>query len=138
MARGPRRQAMSYSGYIINGKRFQTIEVERSTQNYGVFLEAETICRSSVKDAMQVVANISYYGVIKDIILLDFHTFRLPIFQCNWANIASGVKKEEGFTLVNLHEGLGQFERDPYISWHHRQNKYSILEKIIIQVGMLC
>ena len=106
---------MSYSGYVINGKRYHTTEVERSTQDYGVSVEAETICRSSARDMTQIIANVSYYGVIKDIILLDFHTFRLPVFQCDWANIVSGVKKDEGFTLVNLHEGLNQFQRDPFI-----------------------
>lgn len=58
----------------------------------------------------------SYYGIIKDIIKLDFHTFWLPVFQCIWDNIAGGVKEEEGFsTLVNLHEGISQFQRDPFI-----------------------
>ena len=114
-ARGPRRYCMSYSGYIINGKRYHTFEVERSTQDYGVFIEAETICRSSSRDKAHIVANVSYYGIVKDIILLDYHKFRLAVFNCIWANIAGGVKEEEGFTLVNLHDGISQFQRDPFI-----------------------
>lgn len=106
---------MSYSGYIINGKRFHTSAVEKSTQDYGVFYEAKTICRSSARDTAHVVANVSYYGIIRDILLLDFHTFRLPIFLCDWANIANGVKIEDGFTLVNLHRGQNQLKRDPFI-----------------------
>lgn len=74
---------MSHTGYLINGKRFHTIEVDNSTQDYGVYLEAETLCRSSAKDTSQVVANVDYYGVIRDILLLDFVKFRLPIFQCD-------------------------------------------------------
>ena len=71
LATGPRRYAMSYSGYIINGKRFHAKSVEKLTQDSVVFLEAETVCRASARDAAHVIANVSYYGVIKDIILLD-------------------------------------------------------------------
>ena len=51
---------MSYSGYVINGKRYHTTEAERSTQDYGVSVEAKTICRSSARDVTQVIANVSY------------------------------------------------------------------------------
>ncbi|XP_022883480.1 uncharacterized protein LOC111400296 [Olea europaea var. sylvestris] len=84
-------------------------------QNSGVSIEAQTICRSSVKDISHVVGKISYYGVIRDIILLDYHSFKIPMLHCDWANIDSGVKSEEGFTLINLHKGQHQFERDPFI-----------------------
>ena len=116
LAYGPRSHAMSYSCYIINGLRFHTKDSEKSTQNSGVSIEAETICRSSVKDTNQIVGKISYYGIIKDIILLDCHSFRVPLFKCHWANIPNGVRiDEDGFTLVNLYEGQSQFEKDPFI-----------------------
>ncbi|KAK9286695.1 hypothetical protein L1049_015098 [Liquidambar formosana] len=115
LARGPRQHAMSYSGYIINKHRFHALDVERSTQNSGVSIDAETICRSSARDNTQVFEKISYYGRIKDIILLDYNKFQVPIFKCEWANIGNGVKVEDGFTLVNLHQGQNQFERDPFI-----------------------
>lgn len=128
LVNGPRRYAMSHTGYLINGKRFHTIEVDKSTQDYGVYLEAETLCRSSAKDTAQVVANVDYYGVIRDILLLDFVKFRLPVFQCDWANIVSGVKKEDGFTLVNLHDGLTKFERDPFILASHAKQVFYFRE----------
>lgn len=102
-------------GYIISGVCFCTWDSKKSTQDSGVSIEAETTCRSSAKDTSQIVQKISYYGVIRDIILLDYHTFRVPLFDCQWANITNGVKVEDGFTLVNLHEGHSQFEKDPYI-----------------------
>lgn len=55
---GPKSYAMSYSGYIINGLRFHTKDSEKSTQNNGVSIEAETICRSSVQDTNQIVKDI--------------------------------------------------------------------------------
>lgn len=115
IGRGPRKNALSYTGYIINGHRFHTIDTQNSTQDSGVSIEAETICRSSVRDNSQVVGKVSYYGVIKDIILLDYYTFKVPVFNCDWANPGNGVKIEDGFTLVNLHQGQKMFERDPFI-----------------------
>ena len=114
LAFGPRKHAMRYSGYIINGHRFHTKEAERA-QNSGVSIDVTTICRSSAKDTSQVVDVVAYYGVIKDIILLDYHRFQLPIFKCDWANAGHGVKVEEGFTLVNLNQGQNQYEREPFI-----------------------
>jgi hypothetical protein len=116
LARGPREEATSFSGYIINNVRFNTKDCENSRQNSGVLIEAETMCRSSASDMRQVVGKISYYGVIRDIILLDYHTFRVPIFKCDWANIVNGLKVDDhGFTLVNLHQGQNQFANDPFI-----------------------
>ena len=74
----------------------------RSLKNSGVFIKVETICRSSAKDNNQVLEKIIYYGIIKDIILLDYHTFRVPLFKCDWTNITNGIKTEDMFTIVNL------------------------------------
>ncbi len=104
LARGPRKEAISYRGYVINGKQFHTKEAEKKTQNIGVFLEATTMCRSSAKDSAQLFDVVAYYGVIKEIILLDYYNFHIPLFKCNWANITSGIKKLEWYTLVNIQQ----------------------------------
>jgi hypothetical protein len=36
-------------------------------------------------------------------------------FYCDWENIGNGVKVEDGFTLVNLHQGQRQLEKEPFI-----------------------
>ncbi|KAK9270549.1 hypothetical protein L1049_026130 [Liquidambar formosana] len=115
LSRGPRKHVMSYLGYIINGHRFHTSDVEKSTQNSGVSLEVETICRSSARDTAQVVEKICYYGIIRDIILLDYYKFRVPIFKCDWTNIGNGVKFEDGLLMVKILKRQYQFERDPFI-----------------------
>ncbi|KAL6185460.1 hypothetical protein ACLB2K_041593 [Fragaria x ananassa] len=110
LVKGPRRYAMSHSGFIINGNRFHTKEANVSTQDYGVHIEADTLS--------------NYYGIIKHILVLDFYKFRLAVFLCDWANMTSGVKKVDGFTLVNLHEGLSK--KDPFIlASHAKQVFYS-------------
>ncbi|OAO89344.1 hypothetical protein AXX17_ATUG01590 [Arabidopsis thaliana] len=87
-AYGPRLCARSYTGYIVNGNRFHTVSVDRQTQNCGVLHEATLMCMASAKD-------------------------NTPM--CQWANIGNGVKEEDGFTLVKLHQSQVSFERDPYI-----------------------
>ena len=116
LARGPREEATSFFGYIINNIRFNTKDCENSRQNSGVLIEAKTMCRSSASDMRQVVGKISYYGVIRDIILLDYHKFRVSIFKCDWENIVNGLKvNDHEFILVNLHQGQNQFANDPFI-----------------------
>ncbi|KAL6179863.1 hypothetical protein ACLB2K_046534 [Fragaria x ananassa] len=110
LVKGPRRYAMSHSGFIINGNRFHTKEANVSTQDYGVHIEADTLS--------------NYYGIIKHILVLDFYKFHLAVFLCDWANMTSGVKKVDGFTLVNLHEGFSK--KDPFIlASHAKQVFYS-------------
>lgn len=99
---------MSHPGYIINRKRFHTIEAKVSTQDYGVHIEEDT--------------SSNYYGIIRQILVLDFYKFRLAVFLCDWANMAFGVKKVDGFTLVNLHEGLSK--KDPFILASHAQQVF--------------
>ncbi|XP_073040239.1 uncharacterized protein [Primulina eburnea] len=115
LAHGPRKHVTSYMGYIVNGHRFHTIDVERSTQDSGVSIEANNVCQSNANDNSHTVGRLSYNGVIRDIFLLDYYFFKVPVFRCDWANPGTGIKIEDGFTLVNLHQGLKTFESDPFI-----------------------
>lgn len=122
LVKGPRYSAMSHTAFVINGNRFHTIEANVSTQDYGVHIEADTLCRSSAKDKTQKIASVKYYGIIRDILVLDFNHFRVAVFHCDWANLVSGVKKEDGFTVVNLHEGLSK--KDPFVLASHAQQVF--------------
>ena len=112
---GPRNAALSHKGFIIKGQRFHTDAVKRKTQNSGVSYEAFSMCRSSARDRRQVADMLTYYGVIKEILLVDYHMFKVPLFRCNWANTWNGVKEEDGFTLVNLHMNQAAYLKDPFI-----------------------
>lgn len=79
----PMRDVMSYSSYVINGHRFHTRDVNISTQDSCVSIEADTICQSSAKDTSQASRKITYYGVIREIVLLDYRMFKVPIFDCD-------------------------------------------------------
>ncbi|XP_033139161.1 uncharacterized protein LOC117130632 isoform X2 [Brassica rapa] len=115
LAFGPRFTAHTIKGFVINGNRFHIQSVKRKTQNSGVTYEAFSMCRSSARDTRHTADMVTYYGVITEIILLDYHMFSVPLFKCNWANRGYGVKEEDGFTLVNLHVNQTPYLQDPYI-----------------------
>ena len=73
------------------------------------------MCRSSAKDTSQMVDLVTYYGRVLEILLIDYNTFYIPVFRCQWANIGNRVKVEDGFTLVNLNQSQMAFAADPYI-----------------------
>ena len=107
LAEGPSRTAVSYKGYTINGIRFHKKGAEKSTQNSGVYLDSHGSGQLNDKE--------EYFGIIKDIVVLDYRTFTVPLFWCDWANIRTGVKKLEFYTLVNFTLGQAQSNRDPFI-----------------------
>ncbi|CAA7017951.1 unnamed protein product [Microthlaspi erraticum] len=99
LAYGPRHTTQSHTGFVINGHRFQIDAVKRKTQNSGVTYEAFSICRSTARDTRLEADIVGYYGVIKEILLLDYHMFSVPVFKFTWANAGNGVKEEDGFPL---------------------------------------
>ena len=113
LALGPSMQVTCYSSYVVNGKRYCIKSSEKSTQDSGVSLEAETVCNE--RDGTQVVKKMVYYGVLTEILLLDFLAFRVPLFRCDWMGSASDVREEDGFTLVNFSSHGNKQDRGPFI-----------------------
>ena len=111
LAEGPSRIVISYNGYMINGMRFHKKGAEKTTQNSGVYLEAH--------GSGQLYEKEQYFGVIKEIILLDYRTFKVPLFWCDWANVRTGVKKFEFYTLVNFSLGQAQSNTDLFVLASH-------------------
>ena len=53
----------------------------------------------------------TYFGVIQEIIILDYYCVQYPFFKCNWVDVHNnnGVKVDElGFTMVNLKRCLSK------------------------------
>ncbi|KAA0058324.1 uncharacterized protein E6C27_scaffold409G00010 [Cucumis melo var. makuwa] len=112
LANEPRKSAVSYTGFVVNG---HVKSIEKSTQNNGISLQAKTLCRSSCRDEAEVVDMVSYYGVLTQIILLDYYVHQIPLFRCDWVNVSNGVRVEDGFTPVNLHQSQHQFSKESFI-----------------------
>ena len=58
---------------------------------------------AEAKDKNHVVTNMVFYGVIQEIWLFYYFTFKIPVFKCDWVDSKNGIKVDElGFTSVNL------------------------------------
>lgn len=71
-----------YHSYNINGTQFNTMERDKSrmTQNHGVSIVAKTFQVPSSKDKNPVECIMTYYGVITEILELDYINLRIPFF----------------------------------------------------------
>ncbi|XP_010681270.2 uncharacterized protein LOC104896251 [Beta vulgaris subsp. vulgaris] len=113
LAKGPNTKARRYMGYFVNGYRFCTKgrDSRIKTQNSGVTLIATTSSFASSRDQNPVDEDVTYYGVIEEIIELDFWSqFSVVLFKCQWflANV-----DEFGLTFVNFKKKCSQ--SDPFV-----------------------
>jgi hypothetical protein len=117
IADGPNSEVPTFSGYKINEVNFSTKDRDdvRTVQCSGVSLLANTMLVASSRDKNPISDAITFYGVIKNIWELDYHSFRVPIFNCDWVeNDRKGIRVDDlGYTLVNLNR-KGHFN-DPFV-----------------------
>lgn len=116
--------ATTYSSYTINGFNFHTHTYDegRPVQSSGVALVAQTSCFEN-GNMNPVVRNMSYYGIIKEIIELNYHNKgNIVLFKCDqFDNRVQGrwVKTDQfGITSVNLKHVFNTGERlldEPFI-----------------------
>lgn len=132
LASGPTEMVKQYKGFIINGFRFHTknLERKRKTQNSGVMLQAVTNSFSSVRDNNPIMGDVTYYGVLNNIIQLEYsYDKKVVLFDCDW--ISNGRRKkidENGFTLIKF-EGLKP-HREPFILASQAQQVFYVEDPI--------
>jgi hypothetical protein len=125
LANEPFMVATMYSSYTINGLKFHTSSYDegRPVQNSGVALVAQTSCFENGNNAAPVVRNKTYYGIIKEIIELNYRSKgNIVLFKCDWVDNRipdKWVKTDKfGITLVNFKHLFNTGERlvdEPYI-----------------------
>ncbi|KAK5785524.1 hypothetical protein PVK06_040116 [Gossypium arboreum] len=101
----------------------------RRTQNCGVVVNSSITSYASARDSNPIEGNVEYYGLLTDIIELDYYSrWKVVLFRCDWAdvNTARGIKKDQfGFTMVNfshlIHTGQ-QLMDEPYVFSSQRSN----------------
>lgn len=117
LAQGPHEVGKRYKGFVINGFSFHIREVEkkRKYQNSGVVTTATTTSFSSARDNNPISGDVTYYGILNDIIELEYPgSNKIVLFKCDW--VAEGKRKkhdEHGFTLVNF-TGLRE-HNEPFV-----------------------
>ncbi|KAH1122296.1 hypothetical protein J1N35_005456, partial [Gossypium stocksii] len=124
LSQGPNRLVKRYSGFIINGFRFHTKFQERlrRTQNCGLVVNSSITSYVSARDSNPVEGNVDFYGLLTDIIELDYYgKWKVVLFRGDWANVNTtcGIKNDQfGFTMVNfsrlIHTGE-QLIDEPYV-----------------------
>ncbi|KAL6144430.1 hypothetical protein ACLB2K_055123 [Fragaria x ananassa] len=109
LATGPSTTARRFKKYIMNGFWFfvKSIDARSKTQNSGVFVKAGVRSYATAGDHRPRDGVKDYYGVLTDIIELDYHHGRkVLLFDCDWADNRvsnKGVKMDAyGFILVNF------------------------------------
>ncbi|KAH1047331.1 hypothetical protein J1N35_038115, partial [Gossypium stocksii] len=93
------RVVKRYNALLINGFRFHTKSRERlrRTQNCGIVVKSSITSYASARDNNPVEGNVEYYGLLTDIIKLDYYgKWKVVLFRYNWAdvNTARGIKKD--------------------------------------------
>lgn len=97
-----------YKGFVINGFRFHTSDIaaNRKTQSDGIMVKG-SFCNDSGQD---------YYGILSEIVELQYFTKKVVMFKCNWFD----TRKDKGFRVigngliqVNIKSRLNSY--DPFI-----------------------
>ncbi|XP_060969762.1 uncharacterized protein LOC133036989 [Cannabis sativa] len=115
LAKGPNNIFNRFKRYLINGFRFhiKKIEEKLKTQNSGVIVTAKTQSFSSSRDPNPIFGDVTFFGILTDIIELDYCSGnRAVLFKCDWIS-SSGIKKEKDCTRVNLTKLIR--EDEPFI-----------------------
>ncbi|KAI3982358.1 hypothetical protein MKX01_037891, partial [Papaver californicum] len=109
LAIGPSFSTVSNNAYEVNGYLFYTTEAENllTTQNSGVTMDAFIIFRASAKDTNLVVDDTSYFGIVQQILELDYGAFTEVVFYCDWVRVkektnGSYVEADTNLRFVNF------------------------------------
>lgn len=106
LAGRPISVGVKYKRFVVNGFRFHTKDLESTKryQNSGVRVRATTSSFSSVRDQNPILSELDYYGILKDIIQLDYGgQCKVILFDCDWVSKGKRLKKDvDGFTLLDF------------------------------------
>ncbi|KAF9588277.1 hypothetical protein IFM89_008694 [Coptis chinensis] len=135
LADGPNFQTISYNTYQANGYVFSTAEwdTNKTTQNSGIKMNAMTNFRASAKDKKLVSDDTTYYGIIRQILELDYFDFTITVFCCDWVRVEDKVNgcytdPDINLTFVDLSKfkGSSKIVDEPFIlASQASQVKYS-------------
>lgn len=125
---------LKYDVYDINGYTFRTKSRDgRVHQNSGVMVEA-----TAMHISKEVVTHEKhfYYGVLREIWVLDYHIKKIPLFMCDWVDNRTGVKQDKlGYTLVEL-KRLGHKD-DPFIMASQARQVFYVKDQLDKKISIV-
>ncbi|CAL1400210.1 unnamed protein product [Linum trigynum] len=91
---------------------------------------AGTQCFASSRDKNPIYSDITYYGVIQEIIELDYWVGKkVVLFKCDWVSSGRGLKQDDlGFTLVNFSRRMS--DKEPFILASQAQQVFYVPDPI--------
>jgi hypothetical protein len=92
------------NGYVFSPKYYDDTVC---TQDSGVYIKAITEFRARKSDTNLKEASIMWYGVIRQILELDYTMFKEDVFYCDWVKVEDKVNgykicEDSNLVMVNL------------------------------------
>lgn len=96
LSRGPSSVGKRYQGFIINDFQFHVKKFE----NRRVVVTAQTNSYASRSDNNPIIGAVTYYGILKDIIELEYSGSKsVVVFYRDWVSTERAVKQDgNGFS----------------------------------------
>jgi hypothetical protein len=117
-------------GFLVNGFRYhtRTRDAGRVNQNSGVSIIADTAQVASSKDNNPAYGPMVWYGVIEEIWLLTYNSYKVPLFKCKWVDDRAVKTDDLGFTSVDL--SRAKWTDEPFILAHHARQIFYVQDQI--------
>ena len=119
LAFGPNSVVRECKALVTNGYKFVITDraINMSTQHDGVMLTATTDCFASASDSRPRSENVSYYGLLDKIQILDYYSHgRVVMMKCKWFDTMTRhgtFIDDNGFRVIDTTRFLSTDE--PYI-----------------------
>jgi len=104
----PSKQAYFYEGYEVNGYRFHTKSYgeDKTTQSFGVCIKGEWDANAP---------QIDYYGILQEVIALEYDAHTVVLFRCDWFDIINGVNVDHEHGLVEVKHTSRLATYEPFV-----------------------
>ena len=138
---GPSNVAWNCKSLVVNGFKFIISDRSRNmtTQHDGVTINATTTCFASSSDKRPRSEDISYFGVVEKIVILDYYgKGRVALFKCKWFDSLTrhGMHVDNcGFRVIHMGRELRTDE--PYILASQAKQVYYVTDHVRPEFGVI-
>ena len=141
MSFGPSNVAWDCKSFVVNGFKFITSDRAKNmtTQHEGVTVNASTTCYATASDRQPRCEDVSYYGVVEKIVILDYYAKgRVALFKCKWFDSMTrqGMQIDNcGFRMIDRSRELSTDE--PYILASQAKQVFYVSDYFKPELGVI-